>query len=70
MRNIPIDLGDLLIKIATVALIGFIVWLSIALPQSKKIIVHSDYVDFSCAYAQYPNGNDIIRYCDKIEDTK
>jgi hypothetical protein len=45
-------------------------WLSIALPPSKKIIVHSDYGDFSCAYAQYPNGNDIIRYCDKIEDTK
>lgn len=30
MRNISIDLGDLLIKIATVALIGFIVWLFIA----------------------------------------
>ena len=70
MRSISIDVGDLLIKIATVALIGFIVWLSIALPPSKKIIVHSDYGDFSCAYAQYPNGNDIIRYCDKIEDTK
>ncbi|TFZ22290.1 hypothetical protein E4U07_04990 [Bifidobacterium dentium] len=70
MRNISIDLGDLLIKIATVALIGFIVWLSIALPPSKKIIVHSDYGDFSCAYAQYPNGNDVLRYCYKIEDTK
>ena len=70
MRNISIDLGDLLIKIATVALIGFIVWLSIALPSSKKIIVHSDYGDSACTYAQYPNGNDVLRYCDKIEDTE
>ena len=70
MRNISIDVGDLLIKIATVALIGFIVWLFIATPPSKKLIVHSDYGDFSCAYAQYPNCNNIIRYCDKIEDTK
>jgi len=71
MRNISIDLGDLLIKIVAVAFIVFMMWLIfIAPPQSKTIIVHSDYGDFSCAYAQYPNGNDIIRYCNKIEDTK
>lgn len=61
---VAVTIGTIVIA---VAFFGGITYVA---AHEKTVILHSDYGDFSCAYAQYPNGDDIIRYYDKIEDTK